>query len=64
MSLSARRYKPKPRHGERHLCARKTGYATMRHAHRARIVCEAFRPVRLRVYRCDWCDRWHLTSKE
>lgn len=46
------------------MCGRKAGYQNARAAHQAANVYEERRGEPLRVYRCPFCTRWHLTSKE
>ena len=41
----------------------KTGYTSKRVAKDARNSANRRRNVRLRIYQCDNCGRWHLTSR-
>lgn len=64
MSLSARRFRPRRRHGAPHPCDDKGRYDSARAAHAVMNKCLALRPdTPLRVYLCPFCDAWHITSK-
>lgn len=61
MSLSAlrlRRTKSRRWRG----CRDKNRYDSAHEAEHARIECERARGQRLRIYDCDDCGGWHLTS--
>lgn len=48
---------------QRRTCLAKNRYDTREDAEEAARACTANGRRALRVYRCDYCDGWHLTSK-
>ena len=45
-------------------CTRKRWYATKAQARAAREQTSRLTGKKFRIYRCPWCDRWHLTTKK
>ena len=62
-SREARRASDEFGEAQRRTCAAKNRYATREDAEEAARTCTTNGRRTLRVYRCDYCDGWHLTSK-
>lgn len=53
-----------PESGQYKACLRKKAYESDIKAAAAAGLQEFYDKVSLRIYRCPWCNKWHLTSKE
>lgn len=62
MSYSADRFRPAPKPRLWRGCGSKHRYENFHAAERARLACEDQRGTALRVYDCEICSGWHLTS--